>query len=90
MEKPPYESLFLHSHKRHHFLTLTNGGGPLCTVQRLKHKCDKQLSDFAFDFNSRRYMQAAKGGADMNIVACADLAWDDKDPSTDYKVWAEW
>jgi len=24
------------------------------------------------------------------VVACADLAWDDKDPSTDYKVWADW
>jgi hypothetical protein len=51
----------------------------------LKH--DQLLSSFAFNFNLRRY---TKGGADMNIVACAGLAWDDKDPSTDYKVWADW
>ena len=31
-----------------------------------------------------------KGGGDMTIVACADLAWDDADPSTDYKVWKDW
>ena len=52
---------------------------------------------YHFNFNLRRYVsglghavKAAKGGTDMNIVACADLAWDDKDPSTDYKVWADW
>jgi len=37
------------------FLTLRNGGGPLCAVQRLKAKCDEALSDFAFKFNLCRY-----------------------------------
>lgn len=31
-----------------------------------------------------------KGGGDMAIVACADLAWDDAHPATDYKVWKDW
>ena len=39
----------------HYFLTLINGGGPLCTIQCLKAKCDEALSNFAFNFNLRRY-----------------------------------
>ena len=39
----------------HYFLTLIYGGGPLCIVQRLKAKCDEALSNFAFNFNLRRY-----------------------------------
>jgi hypothetical protein len=39
----------------HDFLTLINGGGPLCTLQRLKANCDEPLSSFAFSFNLRRY-----------------------------------
>jgi hypothetical protein len=41
----------------HYFLTLINGGDPLCTIQRLKAKCDEALSTFAFKFNSRRYIK---------------------------------
>jgi len=44
----------------HHFLTLINGGGPLCTLQRLKPVCDTLLSSVAFKLNLRRY---ASGGA---------------------------
>jgi len=36
-------------------LTLIHGVGPLCTIQRLKAKCDETLSNFAFNFNLRRY-----------------------------------
>jgi hypothetical protein len=39
----------------HYFLTLINGGGPLCTIQRLKAKCDEALSSLALKFNLRRY-----------------------------------
>jgi len=39
----------------HVFLTLINGGGPLCTVQRLKAQCGEALSNFGFKFNLRRY-----------------------------------
>ena len=39
----------------HYSLTLINGGGPLCTIQRLKAKCDESLSNLAFKFNLRRY-----------------------------------
>jgi hypothetical protein len=38
-----------------YFLTLINGGAPLCTSQRLKAKCDEALSNFASNFNLRRY-----------------------------------
>jgi hypothetical protein len=37
------------------FPTLINGGGPLCTIQRFKAKCDEALSNFAFTFSLRRY-----------------------------------
>ena len=39
-------------------LTLKNGAGPLCTIQRLKAKCDEALSNFAFSLNLRRYIKA--------------------------------
>ena len=42
----------------HYFLTLINGGGPLCTIQRLKLKFDKRLSNFAFKLNLRLYAVA--------------------------------
>jgi hypothetical protein len=38
-----------------YFLTLTNGGGPLCTIQRLKAICEEALSNFAFNFKLCRY-----------------------------------
>ena len=41
----------------HHSLTLINGGGPLCTIQRSKAKCDEALSNFDVSFNLRRYTQ---------------------------------
>jgi hypothetical protein len=40
----------------HCFITLRNGGGPLCTIQRLKAKCDEALLNFAFSFKLRRYV----------------------------------
>ena len=40
----------------HYFLTLINGGGPLCNVQRLKVKCDEALSNCALKFNLWRYI----------------------------------
>jgi hypothetical protein len=43
----------------HDFLTLINGGAPICTIQRLKAKCDEPLSNFAFEFKLRRYNQVA-------------------------------
>jgi hypothetical protein len=43
----------------HYFLTLLIGGGPLCTFQRLKARCDEALSNFAFNFSLRRYIKAA-------------------------------
>jgi hypothetical protein len=39
----------------HYFLTLINWGAPLRTIQRLKAKWDEALSNFAFNFNLRRY-----------------------------------
>jgi hypothetical protein len=47
----------------HYFLTLINGGGPLCTIQRLKAKCDKSLTNFAVSFNLRRYNEGAPRGS---------------------------
>jgi len=44
---------------QHYFFTLINGEGPLCTIQRLKLKFDKLLSNFAFNANLRRYTTAA-------------------------------
>ena len=41
----------------HHFLTLVNWGGPLCTIQSLKPIRDTRLSSIAFKFNLRRYMK---------------------------------
>jgi hypothetical protein len=38
-----------------YLLTLIDGGGPICTIQRLKPICDTLLSTFAFKFNLRRY-----------------------------------
>lgn len=35
-------------------------------------------------------IKADPGGADLNLVACADAAWDDANPATDYKVWKDW
>jgi len=40
----------------HYFLTLINGGGALCTIQRLKATCDEALSNLALNFNLRRYI----------------------------------
>jgi len=37
-------------------LTLINGGGPLCTIQRLKPIYDTLLSSVAFNFNLRHYI----------------------------------
>jgi hypothetical protein len=45
----------------HNLITLTNGGGPPCTIQRLKAKCDEALSNFALSFNLRRYNTADAG-----------------------------
>ena len=47
----------------HCFLTVINGGGPLCAVQRLKAKCDEALSNFAFNFHLRYYTKEAKKAA---------------------------
>jgi len=72
----------------HFFLTLINGGGPLCTIQRLKAKCDAALSNFAFNFKLRRYSMAEEhhdeldrnsinvtgGGAANGGVTCGELA----------------
>ena len=44
----------------HYFRTLINGGGPLCTIKRLKLKCAKLLSNLAFNFNLRRYTSATR------------------------------
>jgi len=52
----------------HYFLTLINGGGPLCNIQRLKAECDEALSSFAFKFNLRRY--------DLAMVPDEHPAWD--------------
>ena len=58
----------------HYFLTLIYGGGPLCTIQRLKATCDEPLSTFAFKCNLRRYIKAVNGevlkasGRSVNIV----------------------
>jgi hypothetical protein len=46
----------------HHFLTLINGGGPLCTIQRLKAKYHEPLSNFAFKVDMRRYTWARSHG----------------------------
>ena len=43
----------------HYFLPLINGGGPLCTIQRLKPIYDKLLSSLAFNLNLRRYIEDA-------------------------------
>jgi len=43
----------------HYFLPLINGGGPLCTIQRLKPICDKLPSSCAFNFNLRCYIKNA-------------------------------
>jgi len=32
----------------HYLLTLIYGGGPLCTIPRLKATCDEALRNFAF------------------------------------------
>jgi hypothetical protein len=40
-----------------YFLTLINGGSPLCTIQRLKPICDRLLSSCGFNFNLRRYIK---------------------------------
>jgi len=39
----------------HDFLSLMNRGAPLCTIQRLKLKFDKVLSNLGFKINLRRY-----------------------------------
>jgi len=41
-----------------YFPTLINGGAPLCSSQRLKVRCDEALSNFAFNFELRRYAMA--------------------------------
>jgi len=43
----------------HYYLTLISGGGPLCTIQRLKPICDALLSSVAFNFNLRRHNVAS-------------------------------
>jgi len=45
----------------HYFLTLINGGAPICTSQRLRLKFDKLLSNLAFSFNLRRYTKVEEG-----------------------------
>ena len=55
----------------HCFPTLINGGGPLCTIERLKAKYHEALSNFGFNFNLRRYTEGWMGldiGPDS--VAC--------------------
>jgi hypothetical protein len=49
-------------------LTLINGGAPLCTIQRLKARCEEALSSFALSFNWRRYSAAAKMRDHLNDV----------------------
>ena len=39
----------------HYLLNLINGGGPLCTIQRLIPICSTLLLSVAFNFNLRRY-----------------------------------
>ena len=46
------------------------------------------LSRFGFQCVDLRHYDT--GSANLIIVACADKAWDDKDPATDYKVWSDW
>jgi hypothetical protein len=41
----------------HYFITLRNGGCPLCTIERLKPTCDTLVSSVAINFNSRRYIK---------------------------------
>jgi len=48
----------------HYFLvTLINGGGPPCTIQRLKAISDKMLSTCGFNFNLRRYNMGRQSSA---------------------------
>ena len=39
----------------HSFLTVINGAGPLCSIQRLKPCTTICFSSFAFNFKLRRY-----------------------------------
>jgi hypothetical protein len=42
----------------HYFLTLTNEGGPLRTIQRLKLRCDSMLPNVAANSKLCRYSEA--------------------------------
>jgi hypothetical protein len=48
-----------------YFLTLINGEGPLCTIQRLKARYDEALSNVAFNFHLRRYTKAERAAASV-------------------------
>jgi hypothetical protein len=41
----------------HYFLTFINGGGPLCTNQRLEVEFDRLPSNLAFKFKLRCYIK---------------------------------
>ena len=58
----------------YYFHRLINEGGSLCIIQRLKAKCDEALSNFAFNFNLRRYT----GGLRKTVL----VNWYDKKSST--------
>jgi hypothetical protein len=46
----------------HFFLILINGGGPLCTIPRLKPIRDRLISNFAFNCKLRRYSKGLRAG----------------------------
>jgi len=54
----------------HCFLTLIYGGGPICTIQRVKATCDEPLSTFAFKFNLRPYIMV-----DLKSGSCDSDFW---------------
>jgi len=65
-DRPELKARWLRNWRRppmdHYFLPLMYGGGPLCSIQRLKATCDEALRKFAFNFNWRRF---TKVGADV-------------------------
>jgi hypothetical protein len=53
----------------HYFLTLKVGGGPLCTIQRLKLIFDQPLSTLGSSFKLRRYSKDAPFALDARSAA---------------------
>ena len=54
----------------HYFLTLINGGGPICTIQRLKAECDEALSTSVFKINLSRYTMDALSRELVRLRRC--------------------